>query len=436
MSPVTRADEPRMMPQIEIAQEEETSVWAATQTVPGDSRTMTRQAILNQQGRVQGYEILFGMEPHSAAVQDSEAVRAVIDNLVLFGFDRLTQGLPAFIRCNADVLADQSIEVLPPALTVVEIPQSLQLTPRLIEACWNLQQAGFRLALVDCLSDLLTHPLLDLVDYIKVDFICLDDTVLENLRQRLAGKPTVLIAENVQWKEDFPAAAEAGFHFFQGPCSAEPEPLRFTKIPANREIHIRVLQQLFPDPLNLNELSPLLMRDPSLVYRLLRLVSSPACIARRKVESLHQAIMLLNEDTVRHAATLAIQCELNGQPAPDAVRIALERARFCQLAAPLAHLNPDEQYLLGMMSMLSAMLRTPIKAEVSELSLRPAIVEALLGSSVPERKLLDWLEALERNQFVECARIADQHALDREKLETCYLSAVTWAAKVTDANRG
>jgi c-di-GMP phosphodiesterase len=420
-----------MMPQLETLQEEETKVWVATQEVPGDSRSMTRQPIVDEQNRVQGYEILFGIEPHSAAVQDNEAVRAVIDNLVLFGYDRLSHGLPVFIRCNAEVLADRLLEVLPPALTVVEIPQTLHLTSRLIEACWNLQQAGFRLALVDCVADLETHPLFDLLDYVKVDFICLDNTALADLRRRLAGRSTVLIAENVQWKEDFQGAIEAGFSLFQGACSAPPEPLRFTKIPANREVHIRVLQQLFPEPLNLKELCPLLMRDPSLVYRLLRLVSSPVCPTRRKVDSLQEAITLLGEDTVRRAATLAVQCELNREQSSEAVRLALVRARFCELAAPLVNLDADEQYLLGMMSMLSAMMRTTVTAQVSELSLRPSVVEALLGVSVPERTLLDWIEMLERNQFAECSRIADQHLLDRRKLESCYLDAVKWATKVT-----
>lgn len=423
------ADEVRMTHETETAPTDELSVWAATQDTPSEMRYMTRQPIMDEQRRVQGYEVLFGLDPRSAAVQDTEAVRAVIDNLVLFGYNRVTLGLPAFIRCNAEVLADRLVEVLPPSLTVVEIPLSLKLTPRLLEACWDLQQAGFRLVLVDCIGDLESHPLIDLADYIKADFICIDRATLEKLRRRLAGKTTVLIAENVQWKEDFPDAVAAGFTLFQGPSSGEPEPLRFNKIPANRNVHIKILQQLFADPLNLAELSALLMRDPSLVYRLLRLASSPVSMSRRKVDSLREAIMLLGEDTVRRAATLAVQCELNGNQALDAVRIALVRARFCELAAPLANLNPGEQFLLGMMSKLPAMLCTPATAQISELSLRPAIVDALLGSSVPERKLLDWVEALERNLFSECSRIADLHNLNQEKLEIRYLEALSWASE-------
>ena len=424
-----------MLTEMETASEEELTIWAAARETSGETRSITRQAILDARSRVQGYEVLFGIEPNSAAVQDSDAVRTVIDDLVLFGYDRLTCGLPAFIRCTAEVLADRSFEVLPPSLTVIEIPQSIHLSPRLIEACWDLQQAGYRLALVDCIGDLFTHPLLDLVDYIKVDFLLQDNSSLKKLRHRLLGKPTILIAENVQWKEDFPAAVQDGFKFFQGPCSAPPEPLRHNKIPANRKVHTKILQQLFPRPLNLPDLCPLLMRDPSLVYRLLRLANSPVCPIRRKVESLPEAIKLLGDDTVRHAITLAIQCELNAEQLPDAVHIALVRARFCQLAAKTANLNPDEQFLLGMMSKLAAMLGISVTTQMSELSLRPAVVEALQGATVPERKLLDWIELLERNQFAECSRIADLHRLDREKLERFYLEAVRWETEELGARR-
>lgn len=423
-----------MLTEIENAPEEELSIWAAAQETSSETRSITRQAIVDDRSRVQGYEVLFGIEPHSAAVLDSDAVRTVIDDLVLFGYDRLTRGLPAFIRCTAEVLADRSLEVLPPSLTVVEIPQNLHLSPRLIEACWDLQQAGYRLALVDCIGDLFTHPLLDLVDYIKVDFLCQDHTALEKLRHRLLGKSTILIAENVQWKEDFPSAVNEGFRFFQGPCSP-PEPLRHSKIPANRKVHTRILQQLFPQPLNLPELCPLLLRDPSLVYRLLRLANSPVCPIRRKVESLQEAIKLLGDELVRHAIMLAIQCELNAEQASEAVHVALVRARFCQLAAPLANLNPDEQYLLGMMSKLATTLGTSVTTQMNELALRPTLVEALQGATVPERKLVDWIEMLERNQFAECSRIADLHKLDRESLERFYLEAVRWETEELGARR-
>ena len=92
-------------------------------------------------------------------------------------------------------------------------------------------------------------------------------------------------------------------------------------------------------------------------------------------------------------ATLAITSELNaGQPA-ELLRMAFVRARFCELAALFAGLDHTEQYLLGLLSLLPAMLRTPMHDLAPSLPLRDEIRRALLGEKIPERSLLCWLKA-------------------------------------------
>lgn len=389
---------------------------------PKNTRSVVRQPILSRNGRVHGYELLF--DP--AAEDDTEAARTLLDNLVLFGFERLARGLPIFLHCSRETLTGHLIEVLPPPMTVIEIPQSLETSPKLVETCRALRFAGFRVALVGCMQDPRNHPLFDLLDYIKVDFTQADAASLEILLQRSKANFAALVAENVQSQESFCKAAEAGFSYFQGFYFCHPEPLRNAKVPANRAVHIEILRQLFRDPLELKLLCPLVMRDAALVYRLLRLVNSPVCAIRREVDSVQAAILILGDNTFRRIAMLAIQCELNADQPPEIIRMALIRARFCELAAPLARLDGNEQYLLGMMSMLPAMLRVPMTALATDLPLRPAAVEALLGASVPERWLLDWIDALERRNFAECRCIADICKLDHEKLNRCYLEAAAW----------
>lgn len=425
-----------MLTETLVTEDQSASVGAANPERSGAVRSITRQPILNNEGRVQGYELLPGIDPRGILPDDGEAVRTIIDDLVLFGHDRLTRGLPAFIRCSAEVFADMHFHVLPPSLTVVEIPQSLLPSPKLIEACLDLRRAGFRLALVDCMTDPNAHLLLTMVDYIKIDPLCIGGESIRNLRNRLKDNFTTLIAENVQSSEDYRQATEAEFTWFQGSSVAPAEPLRYTKVPANRAVHIEILKQLFLDPLNLNQLCPLVMREPSLVYRLLRMVNTTVSLIRRKVESVQEAITFLGEDTFRRMTMLAIRCELQSELPPEIIRRALIRAKFCERAAPLAGLKPGEQYLLGLMSMLPAMLRVPVAPFVGELPLRQPVVEALLGASVPEGKLLDWVETLERAQFGECYRIADFHKLDKNKLDRCYLDAMNWeSGEVADPHQ-
>ncbi|MGH9604500.1 MAG: EAL and HDOD domain-containing protein [Terracidiphilus sp.] len=400
---------------------------AGTHEWPGEIRYVTRQPILDLRGRIHGYEVLFQMGPGRDKVENAQhAARTVLDNMVLFGFDRLTGGLPTFIRCTEETLAEQLVAVLPAQMTVLEIPRGLEMTPKLVSACHRLKDAGFRLALVDFTWDPAQNILLDLCDYVKVDFSETDAPGRQSLRNLLKRTSVAMMAEKVDSPDVFRRAFTEGFTLFQGFYFCNPEPIQNAKAPANRSIHIEILRQLFRTPLDLNELCPLVMRDASLVFRILRLVNSPAYAIRQEVNSIQSAIVILGETAFRRIATLAIQCELNADQPPEILRMALVRARFCELAAPFAKLDPQEQYLLGMLSLLPAMMRVPMQTLIPQLPLRDAIGRALLGDPVGERRMLSWIEALEQCDFAVCHKIAEVCALDHGLMNRLYFDALTW----------
>ena len=182
--------------------------------------------------------------------------------------------------------------------------------------------------------------------------------------------------------------------------------------------------------MDLHELTRQVERDTSLTYRLLRLINSPACAMQQEVRSVQAALMAVGEETFRRMATLAITSELNaGQPA-ELLRMAFVRARFCELAALSAGLNHTEQYLLGLLSLLPAMLRAPMQELAPALPLRDEIRRALLGEKIPERSLLCWLERHERGKWELCDLIAARCDLRQEDLFQCYEEALGWAEAV------
>ncbi len=68
--------------------------------------------------------------------------------------------------------------------------------------------------------------------------------------------------------------------------------------------------------------------------------------------------------------------------------MAFVRGRFCELAARFCSLDPTEQYLLGMLSLLPAMLQLPMDELTPALPLREEIRRALQGEANSERVLL------------------------------------------------
>src|ERR1035437_9028803 len=73
----------------------------------GGLRCVARQPILDLQGRVHGYDLIFRNTPDSVFRRDAGlAVETMLDNQVIFGLERLTNGLPAFITCTAEALIE------------------------------------------------------------------------------------------------------------------------------------------------------------------------------------------------------------------------------------------------------------------------------------------------------------------------------------------
>jgi EAL and modified HD-GYP domain-containing signal transduction protein len=145
------------------------------------------------------------------------------------------------------------------------------------------------------------------------------------------------------------------------------------------------------------------------------------------VTSIQAALLAVGEDTFRHIAMLAIASELNtGQPA-EILRMAFVRGRFCELAAAGCELDSTEQYLLGMMSLLPAMMRLPMEELTPTLPLRKVIREALLGQANSERILLQWLEFHELGNWDACDAILQKNGLNVEGVVRCYSEALVWA---------
>jgi len=402
----------------------------------GVFRYVARQPIMDLHSKVHAYELLFRAGPEATFRGDGDfATRTMLDNSVIFGIEKLTAGLPAFVNCTMESLTERLVEVLPPSTTVLEILETLVPTPELIAACCRLKAAGYRIALDDFIWKPKFEPLVELADYIKVDFTLTDAVGRQELFKRLIDTAAVLVAEKVETQEEYKQACAEGFTLFQGYYFCRPLLLKYGKIPSNRSSHFQILELLQHDPLDLRQLSHLLKRNNSITFRLLRLVNSPLSGMSQTVRSIQSALLVLGDDTVRRIATLAITSELSAKQPPEILRMAFVRGRFCELAAGLCALGQGEQYLLGMLSLLPAMLRIPMADLAPTLPLREEIREALLGRVSIESSLLHWVESHELGDSVRCDAIVHSYGLNLEAMIRRYAEAVIWADAVLKFER-
>ncbi len=408
--------------------------WCAKKPVEGDLRVPTafrylaRQPILDRLGRVQAYELLYRDGPGSIFHGDSElATQTMIDNTVLFGFQNLTNGLLAFVNCTAEALTGEEIRVLPPQTTVLEILEDVEPTPAVVQACRRLRAAGYRLALDDFVYRPSLEPLIEIADFIKIDYLNTSAEERRTMLRQLKRYKGALLAEKIETQSEYEEACRDGCTLFQGYFFCQPSRLKKRVVPANRFVHLRLLQMLQEAPLNLREIVEVIKSEPSLTYRLLRYVNSPLYGLREPVRSIRSAIVYVGDDLFRRIGTLAVTSELNAGSSPEILRIALVRARFCEIVSALCSLEATEQYLMGLFSLLPAMLQTPMEEALAGLPLRTEIREALLGRRGPLRCSLTWLESHERGEFEKSDEVAQAQGTEGRHMGERFTEATLWA---------
>ena len=169
-----------------------------------------------------------------------------------------------------------------------------------------------------------------------------------------------MLAEKVETREEFFAARKAGFVYFQGFFFSRPETLTTHEIPANRLNYIRIPRAVSRDQLDPHEIENLVKIETSVCYRLLRYPNSAAFGFDTEIHSVRHALSLLGERETRRWVRLVATLGSAPQKSTELVSMALARARFCELVAPQIKRGDSDLFLLGLLSLIDAMLEVPM----------------------------------------------------------------------------
>jgi EAL and modified HD-GYP domain-containing signal transduction protein len=273
-----------------------------------------RQPILDAQQCVFGYELLSRSGPENCFSGDSdEATRQMIDNALVFGMDTLAPNGKAFLKCTRESLVQRLVTTLPPARTVLEIPNTIGVDEEMADACADLQRMGYSLSLSDFQLGTTAERLLPLAEFVKLDWLALDIPAshrgdLERGYSHLAGLKLKWIAEKVETQEQFERALSVGFTYFQGYFFAYPTILTRREIPPSQMLYVQLMSEISRSPYDERAVERLVMAEASLCFRLLRLVNSPALAIRGQITSIRQALLRADSAGAAPGPVLRVDC--------------------------------------------------------------------------------------------------------------------------------
>ena len=397
-------------------------------------RFIARQPIFNAERIIFGYELLTrsGLDNFFSGTNLDSAAASAVDNVLLFGLDRLTHGHRAFLNCTREFLVRDYPSILSKHRIVVELLETIRLDAEVIEACRRLKRAGYLIALDDFRDIPEWQPLVALADFIKVDVLA--TPAEEQLRLAREFSPTEirLIAEKVESYEEFERALDWGYDFFQGYFFSRPQILTHHDIPAYKLNYLRVLQSVNQSAIDMQEVAGSIKAETSLSYRLLRYLNSPAFFLAVEVHSIPHALSLLGERGVRKWVSLvAVACMGDDKP-QELMTLPLLRARFCELLAPAAGLadSSNDLFLLGLLSAVDAILDMKMADVLKEVTVSGDIRDALLGRSNSLREVFDVAVAYERGLWDRLESAAARRGIELDPIPGMFLQALEWAKGV------
>ncbi len=393
---------------------------------------VARQPIFDRKRNVVAYELLFrsGMQNFFDFHDPDIAASRVIDQSLLgFGLDKLTSGRRAFLNFTRSVLVNQLFSVLPPRYAVIELLETVDPDPEVIEACKILKEQGYTLALDDFVFHPKYRPLIALADIIKVDFLLSDSDERRKLAEELKDEKVELLAEKVETHEDFTEAIELGYKYFQGYFFCKPEIVRRKDIPAFKLNYLKFIQEVNRPDMDFDRLELIIRRELSLSVKLLRYLNSAWFGWRHEVDSIRHAVRLLGENQIKKWASLVAMTGMGDDKPTELVVTSLVRARFCELLGPLIGMKHRqlELFLMGLLSLIDALMDRPLAEALEGMRVSADVRAALLGADSPLTPVHRIVQSYERGDWDTLTEVANSLEIQDGAIAELYASSVEWA---------
>ncbi|MCU1366252.1 MAG: diguanylate phosphodiesterase [Ilumatobacteraceae bacterium] len=342
-----------------------------------------RQPILDVHRHRRGYELLFRNAVVDDAVFDDgdAATRLVVEQALLdWGLRTLVGDGEAFVNVTAEFLHSGLFTVLPPERVVLEVLESVALDRETVAAVKAAAGLGYRFALDDIVSTSVVglEQILPFVEVIKVEVLSLSEARVRDLVRelRLAAPKARLLAEKVETRASFEFCRDLGFDLFQGYFFAKPVVLQRDARPLGADAAMALLSAVQDPLITIDHLADLASTDPTLTYRLLKLVNTSAAGLVEPTDSVKQAIVLLGIDYVRQIATL-LTLSTNSAGNPELVTLAVTRAHMARQLLD-GQCDANVAFTAGLLSVIDVVFGAEMAELVDELPISCEVRDALL----------------------------------------------------------
>jgi EAL and modified HD-GYP domain-containing signal transduction protein len=198
---------------------------------------------------------------------------------------------------------------------------------------------------------------------------------------------------------------------------------------------LRVIQQIEDPAVSTDQIIETINADPSITYRLLRLLNTAAFGFSMKITSVRHAVMLMGNRRLKYWLRMVALSDLMAEnKTPELYTMALTRGRFLEelaVCGQLTRADAETLFLFGMLSLIEVMLDTPMETILSELPLPEEVKSGYLDEASYFSKCLELAVGIEQADIQRVSELCQSLKMKESKVAEASLHAITWANTIS-----
>jgi c-di-GMP phosphodiesterase len=402
------------------------------------SVSIARRPVFDHGGRLWGYDlfcignrgVLQGTFPGA-----SDTAISVASSAYLCLQQILQGGKKIIVDFTEKSVLDKLPYALPPVFSAIQVSEDIGRQPETIEVLNRLKLDGYPIAIRSFSGNAEYEPLYKLANIIGIETRGKEIERLQTEMARARSYNALLLAAEVQDRDLYEICRGLKFLLFSGPFFKHPDKVTVRKLSSNEILRFKILKSVDTVDPEISQIAKAIQSDATISFRLLAFLNSAAFAFHKRIESIQQAVSLLGWYNIKNWLRVILLTDMGqSKEAKELVLLSAQRGMFLECIArdhDFWGFNPESLHLLGLFSLLDALIAIPMAEIVGHLPIDNKLKAALCKQSNNEYvPLLQLAQCLEDASWADADAMIQQLNLDRSKVMSAFQKSVDWVSEL------
>ena len=393
-----------------------------------------RSPIIDTQGNIEAYELFFAediSQSGNKCCQTSMLINAIINT---FGIKNILGERRGFIKVDKSFLLSDTILSVPKEHFVFAIVTDSIVDDALLERLYMLHEKGYHLSLDNmtfAMGPLRPFmPLLDYLDYFKVNSSEFSERYLAKLLQALSPYQLKVVACNIDTHMEYAIAQSVRAKLVQGDYFSEPVIMKKPSFDPQLFNIIKIYNKILHEA-NINEIVHAFEASPALTIQLMQFMNSAAFSFKERISSIEQIVTLMGLAPLSEWLLLQIYGKsMNKSPYQSPLLLKVT-ARIALMQGLLKLLNPkidqealSKAYFVAVMSLSSTVFSVPLRMILKEMPISEDVENALLEHKGLLGELLYMIRAIEKFDTKIMSAFAKKYKIPAKNIQAVMIESM------------